>query len=248
VFFLLFLIGCGTTKQAITPLVTKQTFTFDYTPKEDAKLGSTSMVLAFIKPSYVSDFRYSSNELFQRFKSGLSGDIEELIIAKGFSLKGPYEARDEMVFEDKKRIDMAINIEISPGFSSIEGEWIAKYHSNLSLLGSSTPYYTYSYTGKISMTGKINISGVEPLTNEKIWSKSVLIPNIENISIATQNEYRSKQTDAQLIGDPAVYNALGTALQTQYAGIMEKVAAHFNVEELKSLQSQIKELKSKKGF
>jgi hypothetical protein len=33
---------------------------------------------------------------------------------------------------------------------------------------------------------------------------------------------------------------MGTALQAQYAGIMEKVAAHFNVEELASLNGQIK--------
>jgi hypothetical protein len=243
---IILLAGCSASKQATTPTVTKQTFTFDYTPKESAKLGSASMVLAFIKPGYLSNFSYSSNELFQRFKTGLTGDIEELIIAKGFTLKGPYEGRDEMVFEDKKRIDIAIVIEIDPAFTSVEGEWKSQYHMNL--LNASNSYYTYSYTGKVSLTGKINISGVEPLTGEKIWSKSVSIPNVENIQIATQNTYTGKQSDIQLINDPAVYNALGKALQSQYAGIMDKIAAHFNVEELKSLQGQIKELKSKKGF
>lgn len=246
--FTLFLMSCSIPKQATTPTITKQTYTFDYTPKETAKSGSGAMVLAFIKPGYASSFSFSSNELFQRFKSGLTGDIEELIIAKGFSLKGPYDGRDEMVFEDKKRIDMAISIEINPEFSSKEGDWTSRYHANLSLLGTSSPYYSYSYTGKVSLTGKINISGVEPLTNEKIWSKSVSIPNVENISIMTTNVYMSKVSDDKLMDDPAIYNALGKALQAQYTGIMDKITAHFNVEELKSLQAQIKELKSKKGF
>jgi hypothetical protein len=240
------LISCSIPKQATTPTVSKQTFTFDYAPKESAKLGSASMVLAFIKPEYATNFTLSSNELFGRFKTGLTGDIEELIISKGFTLKGPYESRDEMVFEDKKQIEMAISIEINPAFSSAVGEWKSRYHMNLLNAGNS--YYSYSYSGKVSLTGKINVSGIEPLTNEKIWSKSVSIPNIENIQITTQNEYLSKQSESQLIEDPAVYNAIGRALQTQYAGIMDKIAVHFNVEELASLKSQIKELKSKKGF
>lgn len=247
VFLFLFAAACSAPKQMATA-VAKQTFTFDYTPKETARPGSASMVLAFIRPRYASNFVYSGNELFQRFKTGLSGDIEELIISKGFSVKGPYEARDEMVFDDKKRIDIAINIEISPEFSSIQGEWSSKYHANISLLGNSSPYYTYSYNGKVSLTGKINISGFEPLTNEKIWSKSVSIPNVENIPIVTQSNYTSRLTNEQIIEDPMVYNAIGKALRAQYDGIMDKVTAHFNVEELKSLQAQIKELKSKKGF
>jgi hypothetical protein len=244
----LFAVSCSAPKQATSPVIAKQTFTFDYTPKESAKLGSASMVLAFIRPVYVSNFSYSGNELFRRFKTGLSGDIEELLIAKGFSLKGPYEGREEMVFEDKKIIDMAVNIEISPEFSSIQGEWSSKYHVPINLLGASNPYYTYSYNGKVSLTGKINIAGFEPLTNEKIWAKSVSIPNVENIPITTENTYTARLTDAQLMEDPAVYNTIGKALKTQYDGIMDKIAAHFNVEELKSLQTQIRELKSKKGF
>jgi hypothetical protein len=248
IFVLMFFLctGCSVSKQAATPAVTKQTYTFDYTPKETAGSGSASMVLAFIKPGYASGFGYARNELFQRFKTGLTGDIEELIIGKGFSLKGPYEARDEMVFEDKKRIDMAMIIEIAPAFTGVNGEWKSKYHMNL--LNASNSYYSYAYSGKVSLTGKINISGIEPLTGEKIWSKSVAIPNIENVAIATQKSYLSTLSDIELMNDPAVYNALGTALITQYAGIMDKISAHLNVEELVSLKSQIKELKSKKGF
>ncbi|HEY2722212.1 MAG TPA: hypothetical protein VGI82_10830 [Chitinophagaceae bacterium] len=37
-------------------------------------------------------------------------------------------------------------------------------------------------------------------------------------------------------------------LMTQYDDIMNKIAAHFDVEELASPKNQIKELKAKKGF
>jgi hypothetical protein len=219
----------------------KQTFTFDYTPKTTNPSGSAQMVLAFLKPYYAKSFVQGSDELFRSFQTALGSDIEELIIAKGFTMKGPYQSYDEMVFEDKKRVDMAVLIEISPEFVAAEGGW--KEHVNIL-----NRAVTYTYNGTVSLVGKINLSGVEPLTNEKLWSKSVLIPNVEDIKIATTASYSYKLTSRELMKDPGVYNALGKALQAQYGGIMDKVAAHFNVEEFNSLKNQIRELKSKKGF
>lgn len=244
--FLLLLCSCTVSKQAATPIEAKQTFTFDYTLKETNKPGAASMVLAFMRPYYAASFSLWRNELFQSFGKGLSSDIEELIIAKGFTLKGPYQGYDEMVFEDKKNTDMVITIEINPQFTAAEGKWTA--HEHLNLLSTAPSYNTYSYAGKVSLVGKINLSGVEPLTNEKIWSKSVLIPNVENIDIITSGTYTTPVNSQELMEDPTVYNAVGKALQAQYTGIMDKVAAHFSVEEFKTLKSQIKELKSKKGF
>jgi hypothetical protein len=98
------------------------------------------------------------------------------------------------------------------------------------------------------LVGKINISGVEPLTNQKIWSKSVSIPNVENITIETTKKYTRVLNDFELINDPGVYNELGKALMTQYTGIMDKIFAHFNVDEFHTMKNQIKELKSLKGY
>lgn len=230
--------GCFAPQKAVQ---TKQTFTFDYTPKEGHKSGSANMLCAFVKPYYAAEFTSGNGELFKSFQNALGNDIEELIIGKGFTLKGPYLAFDEMVFEDKKRTDILIQIEIAPRFTAHEGGW----KSNYAILTNST---SYTYAGTVSLVGKINLSGVEPLTNEKIWSKSVLIPNVENITIETTRKYSRVLNDVELISDPGVYNALGKALMTQYSGIMDKIAAHFNVEEFNSLKTQIKELKSKKGF
>lgn len=231
--------GCGTTKQVSVP---KQTFTFDYTPRQSAKPGSVDMVQAFIQPYYATEFTSGGTELFKNFRQALGNDIEELIIAKGFSMKGPYTAFDEMVFEDKKRTDIAIQIEIVPTFTAVEGNW----QSHNTLLGAA--FTTYTYTGKASLIGKINLTGTEPLTNEKIWSKSVSIPNVENIAIATTTKYNRPLLGDEILQDPGIYNAIGKALQLQYAGILTKIESHFNAEEFGALKNQIKELKSKKGF
>jgi hypothetical protein len=231
--------SCSATKQVA---VAKQTFTFDYAPKTSNKPGSVGMVQAFVKPYYAQDFTSGSTELFKNFKSAIGNDIEELIIAKGFTMKGPYQSLDEMVFEDKKRTDIVIQIEIVPDFTAVEGNW----QSHNAILGAN--FTSYSYTGKASLVGKINLTGVEPLTNEKIWSKSVSIPNVENVEIKTSGKYNRPLQGDEILQDPAVYNAIGKALQEQYTGILAKIEAHFSPEEFGALKNQIKELKSKKGF
>ncbi|SRR5258706_2706120 len=236
---LLIVTGCSTTKHVP---VSKETFTFDYTPNQTNKPGSVGMVLAFIKPYYAVKFTSGGTELFKRFKDAIGNDLEELIIAKGFTLKGPYTAFDEMVFGDKKTIDMAIRIEIEPEFTSVEGNW----QKHISLLG--TTYDTYTYSGRASLVGKINITGVEPLTNERILTKSVSIPNIENVQIETSGKYNRTLQRNEIFQDAGVYNAIGRALSQQYTGILDKISAHFDPDELKSYKDQIKELKAKKGY
>lgn len=231
--------GCFSPKQVVQ---TKKTFSFDHTPTENTTSGSANMLLAFIKPYYATEFTSGNGELFRSFQKALGNDVEELIIAKGFNLKGPYESFDEMVFEEKKQTSITIQIEIAPRFTAAEGNWKA----NAALLGYGG--ITYTYSGKVSLIGKININGIEPLTNQKIWAKSVSIPNIENIPIQTSNKYTRTLSDAELINDPGVYNELGKALMQQYEGIMKKIESHFSVEEFNSLKGQIKELKLKKGY
>ena len=191
--------SCFTPQATTTP--TKQTFTFDYAAKETSKLGSANMALALVSPYYAPAFADGSGELFRSFQKALGSDVEELIIAKGFTLKGPYQAYDEMIFEDKKRTEVLIQIEIAPQFTAFEGGW----KTITSIMGSA--YTTYRYMAKASLVGKINLSGVEPLTNEKIWSKSVLIPAVENIVLESSYRYNATVPWAEIRNDPGIYNA-----------------------------------------
>ncbi|NNV53884.1 hypothetical protein [Limnovirga soli] len=232
--------GCSASHQVPQ---SKETFSFDYSPKESAPSGSVNMLLCQVQPYYVTSFQSSNNELFKTFKEALGSDIEELIVAKGFNLKGPFSSFDDMIFDDKKRSDIVIQIEINPQFSAAEGKWKPRLSAWVDGGG-----WTYTYSGKVSLIGKINLSGVEPLTNQKIWSKSVAIPNIENIIIQTSKRYDHMLQDYEMYQDPGVYNAVGRALSLQYAGIMNKIAAQINAEEFLSMKPQVKELKALKGY
>lgn len=239
--------GCSVQKSASTAVSSKQTFSYDYKTTTSTKPGSASTLMSLMRPKYAVNFAYQGNELFENFRKFMANDVEELLIDKGFRLKGPFQSFDEMVFNDKKDADVAIEIEIEPIFTAAQGGWTQKI-STLDRLTQDYSGIWYQYHGTVSLIGKINIVGKEPLSGEKLWVKSVEIPSIQNITITTTSKLQSKEVDDAFFNDPSVYNALGSALQQQYKGIMQKMDAHFDPQEFASLKPQIKELKAKKGY
>jgi hypothetical protein len=175
----------------------------------------------------------------------MANDIEELLIDRGFRLKGPYQSFDEMVFNDKKDADVAIEIEINPTFSAAQGGW--KMRTPFSLAKNPPSYYFFE--GSVSLIGKINITCYEPLSKEKLLVKSVDIPSVTNISLTTYSKsFDRPEFDRTFFNDPNVYNSLGKALQEQYKGILSKIDVHFDPQEFAALKPQIKELKAKKAY
>ncbi len=233
---LLMLIASTPSKEATNT----RTVTFDYTPTSAVKSGSAQTLIGLVRPNYAETFKYNSEDIYRRFRTSLGADVEELIIAKGFTIRGPYESRDEMLFNDKKEADIMMVIDVDPQFANPQGRW--SQHS--SILDAKN--VSYSYKGTVSLTGKINLSGMEPLSGEKLWSKSVLIPT-ENLVISTRDRYLSQSVDA-IMGDPNVQQAVGEALERAYKSIMGKLSSQLDPEEFRSLKPQIKELKAKKGY
>jgi hypothetical protein len=213
---------------------------FDYSPKSSNPPNSADFLLAMVKPRYAVDFAAGtgSTPVFSNFKKSLGGDIEELIIARGFRLKGPYDSRDEMLFSDKENSHMILELSIDPQLKPL-GQW--KSHGYAAING-------YSYSGSLSIQGKINMVGIEPLTGEKIWIKSVEIVPVNNVNIQTQKYTTSNITDEQLMQDPGVSGPVGVALSETYANILGKIEAHLDPREFTSLKPQIRELKKKKGY
>jgi hypothetical protein len=242
VFALLF--GASATQKAIV-MPTKQTFTFGYKTKNVARPGSAGIIISLVRPHYWERFAFYNVDLFDNYRSYIEKDIEQLLVDRGFRVKGPYASYDEMVFNDKKDADIAIEISLEPTFSAADGSW--KAYKPLTFTANPPTYYYYS--GTVSLIGKIVMQGYEPLSHEKLWVKSVDIPSITNISISTANkDFERPVADANFFNDPNVYNALGTALQEQYGSILAKMEAQLDPQEFQSLKPQIKELKGKKGY
>lgn len=239
--------GCATPKPTSTP--SKQTFNFDYKTSSLAPAGSANFLVSLVRPKYAAGFVNGGSDLFASFRQYMGNDIEELLIDKGFRIKGPYDSFDDMIFDDRKETDIALEVEIVPEFTARDGRW--KTHVPLfekqKTQGTANIYY--SYEGTASLVGKINLIGYEPLTHQKVWVKSVPIPAVEHINISTfSNRLEGMNLTNDFYNDPFVYNAIGKALLQQYASTFKKIDAQIDPKEFETLRAQIKELKAKKGF
>jgi hypothetical protein len=211
------------------------------------------MSIALIMPSYAKEMGQTTGiELLDRFRKSMGTDVEELLIERGYTLKGPFDSADEMLFNDKKDADIAVYIEVRVESLSTSGGWTQSWGSVL--LATNTSEVEEYYEGTLSLGGKIVFSGIEPLTGEKIWAKSLEIPKQSNIKVKTEHVYSgrasltSEEINLLLLKDPSVHNALVQPLQNIYQTSLSKIENYFEPEELRSLKPQIKELKAKKGF
>jgi len=220
--------------------VPKDVFSFSYTARQSAAPGSANTSVILIKPHYATNWAYSQCELFQNYGKSFAADLEALLIARGFTMSKSYESYDEIIFSDKKDADIMLKIEIKPEFTASTGSW-----SNNSFI-SNAP--AWKYKGVTNIIGKINLTGSEPLTGEKIWAYSLDIPEQDNIQVATLNAYDRQLSDVTLMNDVGFYNPIGSALMSSYQGIMIKIENKLDPEEFKALKPQIKELKAKRGY
>ena len=219
------------------PVETRKVFTFDYTPTSTAKAGSANFLIALTTPK----FKHADNNflggynLYTKLQESFQADIEEMLIAKGFNIKGTFASYDEMIFTDKRDAQLLLTFEIAPSITTLSGGTIKGVNANKQEI--------WAYKGIITLSGKINIYGVEPLSNEKVYVKSVMIPKVEYIQLDSKGYYLNYLDMASTL-----YNPIGEAYLKIYSNIIEKITTQLDPQEMVTLKKEIKELKAKKGY
>ena len=85
--------GCFSTKNASTPTEPaerKVLAKFDFSPPSRAGVGSTGLTIAMVKPSYVDKNAEYLVSPFNEMAERMASDFDELLTAKGFTMRGPY--------------------------------------------------------------------------------------------------------------------------------------------------------------
>jgi hypothetical protein len=230
-FFTILFFGSATSKKATTPLAP---FTFDYSPPSSSLAGTAKFTIALVYPSYTGNFAYAMQSPFKEFRQSMGNDINELLIARGFSLKGPFETWDNMLYNDKQQSDVAITVEIDMNIQQTSGGW--KYHQDVVIAANS--YNSYNAT--LNFNGKLNIVAMETTTRQKIWSKSVSLPQ-EGVAVATEAGYTN--TGVIPLGDPGVYNPIVRTLSEFYKSTLGQIYAYMEPQEMLTLKDQINQIR-----
>lgn len=245
---LLLLIGCSTSKKIVETTVERIPANFDYSPKTTSKVGSANLTVAIVNPSFAGD-NYN-NTLFKQFSKSMGKDFEELLTSKGITIRGPFDSRGEMLYNDKQQSDFILEPEISFDFTNVTRKVtrnVKKPSFGALLVNANTPTtVSYSYDGKGSYNTNLSLNFKSTNYIEKIDVKNFPIEGtpFEYIGSAAWTTENVSFFD-ELQQDNLVYNTFVKTLMTQYDAIFEKLEKQMEVEYLTTIKEQAHQIDKK---
>ena len=214
--------GCAPVNTAPEP--PRAIITFDYKPQE-ATPGSADVTFAIVGAQIDTPVG-----LFKDFARNMANDFVEILTARGFSVKGPFQKYDLMTYSDKEGSDLVLTAEV-------------EFTSDLTQLS----YTTFSRVeGPLTVSCHINLVAYESLTNNRLWTKSVAITPVR-VEIASRKTYPNRASlHTLLVNENRFYADLGGALKAQYTEIMNKIYGYLEPKEMIVVKQAAQKMREQK--
>jgi len=245
-FALLLLNSCSSTRK-ITAEVPREQAKFDFVPPSQAGVASSKMTIAIVKPVFVSKNPEYLVSPFPEMAVSMGNDFEELLTAKGFTIRGPFNSRDEMVYNEKVNSSfiLEIQIDLHPEYTTDLTSHSKTTLANLLIASEPLSYVSYSTKGTIAFGGNLILTALSPQYGEKIWKKSIALDKKTFPYVGTQTYYSSPDMASQLKNDNSIYSLVSKELQKFYNYSLDLVWKQIDPEEMKIVTKQAKEADSK---
>ena len=219
-----------TSKMATTATVPIKTPNYDYMPPESTT--KTGVTLALVKPIFARSMKYSECRVFKDFSDHMASDFEEMITKRGYTLRGPFQGADDMVFDDKKTCPLYLQPEIliDMDFSNV----YSHTQSNTEFDGTRfVAVNSYWYDGTITLTSRINMLFVEPFSNEKIKTLSISLPQ-KSILVKSNSRMREDNFYSVFLdhSDAGIINPVIIALEEYYQSCFTTAYKHLDPQEI----------------
>lgn len=233
---MLLFLSCITTS---APPPTKHIPNFDFTSSERNDPGSAGITIALLSPQFIDSNEDLYVDPFNSFIGNMKDDFEEMLIAKGFSLRGPFKNADEMVYGDKQASDLALKV-------SVDLKRDGGYTYSLVYRSSISGAESYRIKGDLKLSGNLVLEAVDPFTGEKFWKKSVsLEPKI--VSLNSYKTYNNQNVRPQeLLQDVGIYNPIAIALEQYYQNALSTAYRHIDVREMEMVKNEIRQAQKRK--
>jgi hypothetical protein len=234
----LMLVGCavmppGQQIQA-EPYVAK----FDYTPDTQAAPNSSGVTFTVSSGSYKTNSKemlWFTYPQFVDLGNGIKSDLSDILVAKGFSVRGPFGSYDLIPYSDKKNIDMLlvpqieINIRIKDQKSQVENIWAAPPVDIL--------------TGNVEVSGKVTVELREITTLVLMWANSVPFEEFEFSYRVRNSPFYNKKHGVVFDLKPIIITDVAKGVESQYPKIMAAIANLIDTEEMNIIKKQCPEVR-----
>ncbi|MCB0410277.1 MAG: hypothetical protein KDD29_08660 [Flavobacteriales bacterium] len=233
---LIVIFGCSGSKTESTPKL--KPLTFHFTPPSTSS-ETNDITFGLISPIFVDSFEESKHDPYKTYAKNMESDFIAMLTARGYKIKGPFENTEQMVYSDKKDIDLLIQPVIDIQFT---GNVLKQGTTHDYSTGRDYP--TFYYDGDLSMNGTMNLSFSEPFTNTKILVQSLKTDPV-TFKMKSFNSYDAENIP---LTDPLVWNSLSDNLTNVYGKTLQTVWSHLEPVELLQKKSESIEIKKNSGF
>ena len=206
---------------------------FSYSPAQRDSIANTGITIALLKPVFIDNDINQAGTPWDEFSKAMATDVEELLTAKGFKVRGPFNTADEMVFSDKQNSDFVIQISIDMNIR-YERKWKTKYN----ILFSTTTYLIDK--ADVTLNSNVILTAVSCFTSEKIWKKNLDISN-KSFSYNGSERYDAEPTFfAEMKRDVNLWNPMSKNLEDIYKGAFDILWKQFDKNEMKNVSKEAK--------
>ncbi|MGI8521262.1 MAG: HpaA family protein [Actinomycetota bacterium] len=206
--------------------------------KEPSQHFTVALVLAnFSKESKFGAYR--GKDYFKLFTGNLATDLNRALLAKGFTVAGPFASLEEMTYPDKK----AAPIVLSPEVVVVLDESYSENRTTPSFGGKRV-----SRKGTVTVTAFVKLLVVEPMSNQTIWLKRVEVPESSlpvEVDLLMDSEGNLNRFHNNVDNSDAV---VVEVLNRLYPEVLRKFWNYLNPEEMGSMRKAAEEVRSRKVY
>jgi len=244
------LAGCTPQRQTTTqPPVQRIPARFDFSPPSRAQVASAGVTIAIVRPIYVGKNPEYYIPPFNEMANSMGNDFEEMLTAKGFTVRGPFGSRDEMVYNDKLNSSfvLEIGIDIDPRYNrkyyaQTKTDWSKVFDKS----AATAQVKSYTIAGEITLAGNLVINAKSSQYGELLWKKNIALEP-SSFTYKGLLTWNGVPTIAEeLKQDNQVYNTLSTELEQFYLKALQLAWQQIDPEEMKTVAEQGKKA-DKKG-
>ncbi len=237
--------------------------TFDFTPPDVSDAGSaevgflvTNATISTELDSYtLGGYGEAQNHppMFRIFARNMASDFEEILVARGYPVRGPFGSFQAIPFPDRDASDLVLtaDVRLVPEFEQLTvKEYVGGLDALTTVLGGSRSGPTECLvSGTLEIQARITLRIAESVTNELMWTRSIDLGSVK-ADLEPSGTYLAQElTLANLLKQKnRFYSDLRAALEDQYTQVMQTAWDFLNPTEMQTVSNQAQKVRDRTVF
>lgn len=212
--------------QGVSVAVAKASFLASRVPASDETWSYQLKVIGKADPS-TGEMLWFAFPQFQNLVAKLRKDVAEILFAKGFRVRGPYESYEAVPAADKNTIDLYFIPRMKLVFTQHAKKWKQSDET---------------MDTDIEVDGTITLEAQNMATRESLWTKTVPLERIAFTSRMPSSGYHVNDRFNSIMNETA------KGIERQYQTLMSNVSASIDPQEIRALKQSGAAGKGKTGY